>query len=365
MQTLFQTFHQMKCISANVFTLQGKNFFAGESEDNYYFYQQNQDKWDKIAEFSKNVEFVYNTGKTSVLAIERDRDNLKVTILPDKEVHLYKLSHEEEFVLWVTAGNNTLLLKTCQDISEDSQKNKVYFIDIESDTIMVCQDAVLNNSYHKPYIVTCNNREWIVAENAEIYPYELHEARSTLHPYKNDVLMAEVQEIFTTKSQKEELKWKVVCSGGDNSFLQVLYVDKYIWYLEKDNKETKSTIVMHDVCTGLDEVMLHINRRIDKAVFEKSTLICLYQWNSERDIIDIYNAKGDNLVKIDYSQLTRENETIELEDIISVLNERYVIFEATEEGNDAYYQCRVVYDITNEKFVIYSAPFIRCGDSIY
>lgn len=367
MKNFLCTFEKTQYISAKAYTLHDKNYFAIESENNFYFSQQNKDTLEKIAEFSGEVHFVCNVINTNVYAIEIKEDKLKVTVLPEKDVHLYKLSGEGEFVIGLAAGNNSLLVRTCQDLSDDSQKNNMYFIDTRTDVISVCNDTILNESYNMPYISIFDDEEFIVAESAVIYPYEINEARqNTSYIYKNDILMTSLKNLITTTLKNENPIWNVIRSAKDGCFIQILNVnDSYIWFLETDMKETQTNIIKYNLRNGLDEINIYVKDRIDKAIFSNHKLLCMYKWNSNKEITDIYNNKGNRITNIDYSGLTKENDAIELNEIISILDDKYVIFNATDYSSDESYQCRVVYDITTNNFLVYNNFYIEYGDSIY
>ena len=159
MRNLFYTFEKMKYISAKLYPLQGKNYFIMETKDHFYFDQQNGDILETITVFSKDVRFVCNDSHTNVYAIEIDEKQLKLTVLPEQNEHLFELAGIDEFVIGLAIGSHSLLVKTCRDLSEDSQKINMYYIDTKADMIMLCNDNILNNSYHMPYISICGNEE--------------------------------------------------------------------------------------------------------------------------------------------------------------------------------------------------------------
>ena len=113
------------------------------------------------------------------------------------------------------------------------------------------------------------------------------------------------------------------------------------------------------------EINLYVENRIDKAIFNEDKLLCMYKWNSSKEIIDIYNDQGEIISNIDYSALMNENDEIELNEVLSILDERYVVFDATDYSGDVSYQCRVVYDITNNQFMLCNNSYIEFEGLIY
>ena len=74
----------------------------------------------------------------------------------------------DEFVIGLTAGKRSLFIKTCLDLSDDEQKIKMYYIDIVTDNMMPCDDVIMLEAYHMPYISIYEDEEFIFVENAII-----------------------------------------------------------------------------------------------------------------------------------------------------------------------------------------------------
>ena len=55
----------------------------------------------------------------------------------------------------------------------------------------------------------------------------------------------------------------------------------------------------------------------------------------------------------------KEQYEIELDEVLSILDERYVVFDATDYSGNESYQCRVVYDITNNQFMIHNNSYME------
>lgn len=365
MENLFHTFEKMKYISAELYPLQGKNYFVMETEDNFYFDRQNGDILETITAFSRDVRFICNDSHTNAYAIEIDEKQLKLTVLPEQNEHLFELSGTDEFVIGLAMGNHSLLVKTCQDLSDDSQKIHMYHIDTMTDRIMLCHDNILNKSYHMPYISICCDEEYMIAESAVIYPYEIDEARkNTSFIYKNDILAVSLRRLMEAASKNEDLKWNVICSAKEGYYVNILQVNgSHIWFLETTADETKTNIVKYDLSNGLTEINLYVENRIDKAVFNEDKLLCMYKWNSSEELIHIYNAQGDIVSNLNYSILTNENDEIELNEILSILDNRYVIFHAADYRTGNEKQIRVIYDMLKKIYQVYDAPFVMyCGE---
>lgn len=364
MKNLFYTFEKMKYISAKLYPLQGKNYFIMETKDHFYFDQQNGDILETITVFSKDVRFVCNDSHTNVYAIEIDEKQLKLTVLPEQNEHLFELAGTDEFVIGLAIGSHSLLVKTCRDLSEDSQKINMYYIDTKADMIMLCNDNILNTSYHMPYISICGNEEYIIAESAVMHPYEIDEARkNTSFIYKNDILAVSLRRLIEAVSNNKELKWNVISSAKEGYYVNILQVNgSHIWLLETTTNEIKTNIVKYDLSNGMADINLFIENRIDKAVFNEDTLLCMYKWNSSKEQINIYNLQGDVISNLNYAILTNENDEIELNEILSILDDRYVIFHATDYSTDDEKQIRVIYDMLKKIYKVYYAPFVMyCG----
>lgn len=364
MENIFHTFEKMKYISAKLYPLQGENYFVMETEDKYYFKRQNGDILETVTVFSRDVCFICNDSHTNAYAIEIDEGQLKLTVLPEQNEHLFELSGTDEFVIGLTIANHSLLVKTCQDLSDDSQKINMYYIDIKTDRIMLCNDNILNKSYHMPYISICGGKEYMIAESAVIYPYEIDEARkNTSFIYKNDILAVSLRRLMEAVSKNKELKWNVICSAKEGYYVNILQVNgSHIWFLETTADETKTNIVKYDLINGSTEINLSAENRIDKAVFNENKLLCMYRWNSSKKLINIYNAQGNIVSNLNYSILTNENDKIELNEILSILDDRYVIFHAADYSTDDEKQIRVIYDMLKRIYKVYYAPFLMyCG----
>lgn len=295
--------------------LQGKKYSVYESENNSIFYLENGD------------------------------------ILENE--HFLELLSTDEFVLGMTAGKDSFLIKTCQDLSDDKQKINMYYVDIKTDRIMVCNDTILNESYHMPYISICDEKEYILAESAVIYPYEIEEAsKNTSFTYKNDIVMVSLQELEEMISRNEELRWNALFSAKEGYYINILQVyGPYVWFSEITVDETKSNIRKYNLSSGLIETNLCVENRIDRVIFDEDRLLCMYKWNSGKEIIDIYNSQGQIIVRLDYSALINENDEIELDEILTILDERYIVFSATDYSKDESYSCRIVYDTANKTLI--------------
>lgn len=364
MENLFHTFEKMKYISAKLYPLQGENYFVMETEDNFYFDRQNGDILETITVFSKDVSFICNDSHTNAYAVEIEEEQLKLMVLPEQNEHLFELSGADEFVIGLAVGNHSLLVKTCRDLSDDSQKINMYFIDPKTDRILLCSDPILNKSYHMPYISICGDEEYIIAESAVIYPYEIDEARkNTSFIYKNDLLAVSLRGLTEAASKNEAPKWNVIFSAKEGYYITILHVNgSHIWFSETTADEIRTNIVKYDLSNGLTETNLYVENRIDKAVFNEDKLLCMYKWNSNKERIDIYNAQGDIVSNLNYSILTNENDEIELNEILSILDDRYVIFHATDYSADDGKQIRVIYDMLKKIYKVYYAPFVTyCG----
>lgn len=367
MENLFHTFEKMKYISAKLYPLQGKNYFVMETEDNFYFDRQNGDILETITVFSKDVCFICNGSHTNIYVIEIDEKQLKLTVLPEQNEHLFELSDTDEFVIGLAIGKQSLLVKTCQDLSDDSQKINMYYIDTKTDWIMLCNNNILNNSYHMPYISICGDEEYIIAESAVIYPYEIDGARkNTSFIYKNDILAVSLRGAMEAVSKNEEPKWNAIRSAKEGYYVNILQVNgSHIWSLETTADETETNIVKYDLSNGLTETNLYVENRIDKAIFNEDKLLCMYKWNSGKNLIDIYNAQGDIICNFNYSILTNENDGIELNEILSILDNRYVIFDAQDYSTDDAKQLRVIYDMLKKIYKVYYAPFVMYSGECY
>ena len=367
MDNLFYTPEKMKYISAKLYTLQGKNYSVVETENNFFFGRQNGDILETIIAFSSDARFLCNDLHTNVYAIEIVKEQLKITVLPEQNEHLFELSSAEEFVIGLAVGNHSLLIKTCRNLSDDSQKINMYYVDTKTDRIMLCNDIVLNKSYHMPYISICGDEELISAESAVIYPYEIDEAKkNTSFVYKNDILTIHLRRLVEAISKNEELRWNVIFTAKEGYYVNILQVNgSHIWFLETTVDETKTNIMKYNLSNGLIETNLFVENRIDKAVFNKDELLYMYKWNGSKEIIDIYNAQGEIISNLDYSALMNVNDEIELNEILSILDERYVVFNATDYSKDESYQCRVVYDITDNQFTICNNSYMEFKGLIY
>lgn len=70
----------------------------------------------------------------------------------------------------------------------------------------------------------------------------------------------------------------------------------------------------------------------------------MYKWNSSKEIIAIYNDQGGVISHINYSSLMNKHNEIESNEVLSILDERYIVFDATDYSSDESYQCRSIYD---------------------
>lgn len=91
----------------------------------------------------------------------------------------------------------------------------------------------------------------------------------------------------------------------------------------------------------------------------------MYKWNGSKEIIDLYNNQGEFICNIDYSLLKNQNSEIELDGILSILDEKYVVFDATDYAEDESYQCRVIYDMLNDQFLVYDNSYLEFDGLIY
>lgn len=224
----------MKYVSANLYHLQGKTYSAIETENNFFFGRQNGDMLETISVFSKDVRFVCNDSHINVYAIEIIEERLKITVLPQQNEHFFELSGVDEFVIGLTAGNRSLLIRTCCDLSDDDQKINMYYIDLMTDRIMLCDDIIMNESYHMPYISFCEDEEYISVESAVIYPYEIGGAsKDTSYIYKNNILTVRLQRLIESISKNEELRWNEIFSAKEGYYVTILQVKVLIYGFRK------------------------------------------------------------------------------------------------------------------------------------
>ena len=102
----------------------------------------------------------------------------------------YELSDADESIIGETAGNDSLIIRSCRDVSDYEQEVKMYYIDINADKMIMFKDSSLEMSYRMPYISVFEGKEYILAENSKIEPYELDEARQgNVETFDNDILI--------------------------------------------------------------------------------------------------------------------------------------------------------------------------------
>lgn len=214
MNNLFCKLKNKKYISAKSYLLIDKIYFIFETENKFFFCEQNKDSLNTIAFFSKEVQFICDNFCAKVYAIKIIKGQLKVILLPEKKEYIFALSSMDEFIVGLTAANSSLLVKTCQDLLDDTQKINMYYIDLNNKKISVCNDANIKESYHMPYISICDNGGYILAENAIIDPYEIEEAqKNTPYIYRNDILMVPLQELQQTLVEQKKIRWDILFSA--------------------------------------------------------------------------------------------------------------------------------------------------------
>jgi hypothetical protein len=367
MVDLFHASEKMKYISAKLYYLKGKNYSIVETESSFCFCQQNGEMLEKIAFFSRDAHFVCNNLYTSVYVIEIIEKQLKINILPEQKESFFELSNADEFVIGLTAGKHSVLIKTCRDLSDDEQEINLYYVDLKTGEIIICNDNIMKKSYHMPYISTCGDKEYILVESAVIDPDEIYEAQNnTSFICNNEILTLWLQGLIQSSPKNEELRWNMIFSAKEGHYITLLKASgSYLWVSETAVDETKTNIVKYDLSKGSVEFNLYVEDRIDKAVFEGHKLLCMYKWNSSKEIVDIFSAQGELVSHIDYSSLTNEHDEIELNEVLTFLDERYVIFDATDYSGDESYQCRVVYDIINNQFMLKNHSYVEFNGLIY
>lgn len=367
MVNLFRTSGKVKYISADLYYLQGKTYSIAETENKFFFGPQNGEILDRTAVFSADTHFICNALHTNLYAIEIIEKQLKVIILPEQKEYFFELSSVDEFIIGLTAGNHSLLIKTCRDLFDDEQEIKMYYVDVETDKIIFCDDIIMKESYHMPYISICGDEEFVLVESAVIDPYEVDEAKkNTPFTYNNDILTLRLQDIKESVTKNRELRWDVFLSAKEGYYITLLQVrGAYLWVSETAVDETKTNIEKYDLNNGLVESSLYVEDRIDKAVFNGNKLLCMYKWNSSKEIIDIYNAQGVFISCVDYSSLMNEHNEIELHEVVSILDERYIVFDATDYSSDESYQCRAIYDIINNQFMLRNSFYVVFRGLLY
>lgn len=368
MNGLFHASEKMKCNFANLYHLQGEVYSAVRTEDTFVFGRQSKDMLEVITALSENTAFVYNDCHTKVYAMEVIEKRLKITVFPEQSEHFFSLSCIDEFIIGGSVGNRSMLIKTCRDLSDDEQEINMYYIDFLTDRIVCCNDIMMNASYHMPYISLCNGEEYISVESAMIDPYEIEEAKNAQFSYKNDILAAPLQSVVESLSKDEALKWNVVSTAKEGYYVTILEVrGSYIWFTETAVDEAETNIMRYNLSSGLIEMKAHVQNRIDKVVFDEDKLLCMYKWNDSDRMITIYNNQGEMISNINFSALMNENEEgIELYEILSILDERYIVFNATDYKSDgSYYQCRVVYDIAGNQFMFFHGYYVEYKGLFY
>lgn len=292
---------------------------------------------------------------------------MKIIILPEQKESFFELSNADEFVIGLTAGKHSVLMKTCRDLSDDEQEINLYYIDLKTGEIVLCNDNIMEKSYRMPYISTYGDKEYILAESAVIDPDEIYEAqKNTLFIYNNEILTVWLQGLIQSKFKNEELRWNVIFSAKDGYYITLLKVSgSHLWVSETAVDETKTNIVRYDLSKGSVEFNIYVENRIDRVVFDGNELLCMYKWNSSKEIVDIFSARGEIISHVDYSSLTNEHDEIELNKVLTFLDERYVVFDATDYSGDESYQCRVVYDIINNQFMLKNNSYVEFNGWIY
>ncbi len=342
----------MKCISVKFYNLKGKIYSLVQKAEKFIFRQENVDMPGECVVFPERTQFACND--TKIYAIENNEKNLKITILPEKKELFYELSDADESIIGETAGNDSLIIRSCRDVSDYEQEVKMYYIDINADKMIMFKDSSLEMSYRMPYISVFEGKEYILAENSKIEPYELDEARQgNVETFDNDILILPFDKFKESVVKDEKLKWDILLTAKEGFFVIVLKVTKsYVWFLETIADETKTNIIKYDFIKGAAVINFSIDNRIDDGIFNEENLLYLYKWNGCKEIIDIYDNQGASFASIDYSEFIGKNEDLELEEIVSVSDERYVTFVASDYSEDEPYQCRVEYDIIDKKFTV-------------
>lgn len=367
MVDLFHVSEKMKYISAKLYYVQGKIYSIVETEQNFYFGQQNGAILEKIAFFSRDAHFICNNLYTNVYVIEVIEKQLKITILPEQKESFFELSNADEFVIGLTAGKHSVLIKTCRDLSDEEQEINLYYVDLKTGKIILCNDNMMKKSYCMPYISTYGDKEYILAESAVINPDEIYEAKNnSSFICNNKILTLWLQGLIQSMSKNEELRWNVIFSAKDGYYITLLKASgSHLWVSETAVDETKTNIVKYDLSKGSVEFSLSVENRIDRVVFDGNELLCMYKWNSSKEIVDIFSAQGEIISHIDYSSLTKEHDEIELNEVLTFLHEQYVVFDATDYSGDESYQCRVIYDIINNQFMLKNNSYVEFNGLIY
>ncbi|WP_026507455.1 hypothetical protein [Butyrivibrio sp. MC2013] len=355
MDNLFHPFGMTQVISDRCFILRGNHFFITEREGDFVVRKQSGETLEDVSHFSKEFDFIFDQSKERLYAVEILGKQLIIVSIPDLNRFEFGLLSEEEYMIGSSVGSDYLCVKTCRNITDDDQKKSFYFVDLKTSKIIVCEDDILLYSYNMPYITEYRDELYIVAENSHIDPFEIQEAsRYTDTAYKNDVLVVGVSDLIANAMNGEAVDWEVFASANEDEYIQIAAVDNSkLVYLETDAEETRTTIKQYDLQSRTARAELLLKSRIDKVIYLNGHLSCMYKWNSFAKTIDLYNEHGCMIAEINYSKLTKEYENVELEDIACVLQDRYVVFTATDYSGEKSYQRRVVYDVSKDKYIVY------------
>ncbi len=349
-------------MSRKVYASHNGEYVIAQKSEAYHIYCIKQNDYIEISEIENDTFVSVDLKKEIFYCFRIENKSLIISCIPDGLKFIYDLSGEGEEIVGVVAGNNYIICETIKEHNDDEQVINFYIIDLKNNRIIQTQNKWLIESYHLPYITFYKDKEVLIIENASVYPYELDEAcHANDFSFKNDIAYLDIQKFISSASEEEITEWNVLDSNYDpDTYLQVLKIkDNYLFYSRKKFNEGFG-LYLYDIENKKSKHILDCAEKIDGIIINDLNEIYIYNRDWKDEKVRILNNTGELFVCISLNDYKDELGDIELHSIIAVLDEKYIVFDASEyDNNDDEIQIRMVFDKTINEFCRYSSALIK------
>ena len=319
-----------------------------------------------LAVNSENAKYIEDTDQNIVYVVDIIGHYLFITQFEHFQ-NKYELETCREVVAEVYCKYGIFFVKTVEETCDGEQDVRLYMVDLRSNKILQIQNRESLESYHMPYLLKCSGDLKILVEEASVFPCELKElnACEKLGFYSNKVLVVSCEHFIEAVEKHKEISWEQIISYDEEKgcYVQVLATqdnEVILTCTDENQKHTKAMWI--NVETKNLAKKVNFNCEITDVLQNNNVVVGYASWTDE--ILEVYDLEGDLVSGIYLDEFYRENDTLELNDIVALTNEK-IIFDATDYGEVDERQIRVVYDLAEKKYQVYYAPFVMCGRECY
>lgn len=307
-----------------------------------------------------DTHYVCDAQQKKIYKVMVDGKKFVVNGVNFKYDQTYVLSTSNETIGSICIVADYMFVKTQVASSDDTW---CYLIDLNARQCTPFEDSIFSDAVHCPYLLKHDLSPYFLLEDLKFAPYELAEIRkkfdSTMST--NKILAIPMTKLYSCVTSGIPIEWKVYESAPSNTYITILQVDNdWVRILYVDEISHTSKIVVKTLGGELIKELI-VPDVVTSFVYESDDIYVAWHKASAA----IYDSSGRSIGEIPLNGLMDGGYEIQLNDIATVLDKRYAIFDATACNEEDSYQIRAIYDIEKQYFMYKHAAMIVWVDRPY